>query len=301
MNLKRREFLVLVGLSALGITEFSQIVESKPVPGVPVKSFRNAIASETPPALRFVSLADTGTGARGQYEIAAAMTYYREQFPFDLAILAGDNIYNRGEIEKIEAVFERPYQPLLSQGVKFHACLGNHDIATDNGQAQVNYANFNMQGRYYTFTRSLVQFFALDTNQNADFAAQHQWLEQELSRSQAPWKVVFGHHPLFSSGLHGGSSRLVRLFQPLFQRYHVQLYLNGHDHNYERTISMDGTTYLTCGAGARSRPVGRSSWTAYSSSRRSFAAFEVYPDRMVVCGIDARNRVFDREVIPFVS
>ncbi|MCZ0902280.1 metallophosphoesterase, partial [Microcoleus sp. HI-ES] len=90
-----------------------------------------------PPILRFISVADTGTGAEGQYAVAEAMAQYHRENPFNVAVLAGDNIYNNGEIEKINAVFERPYQPLLQQGVKFYACLGNHDIRTANGDPQV--------------------------------------------------------------------------------------------------------------------------------------------------------------------
>ncbi len=251
----------------------------------------------SPPILRFISVADTGTGAEGQYAVAAAMTEYRRENPFNFAVLAGDNIYNNGEIEKINAVFEKPYQPLLQQGVKFYACLGNHDIRTDNGDPQVKYPGFNMQGRYYTFLRDPVQFFALDTNRNADWKNQLVWLEKELSQSTAPWKVVFGHHQIYSSGVYGLNQPFIETLTPLFQKYGVQLYINGHEHSYERTRSIDGTTYLICGAGGGTRPVGRSEWTEYSASRLSFAAFDVYEDQMFVSSIGTDKRVFDRGVI----
>ncbi|TAE02232.1 MAG: metallophosphoesterase [Oscillatoriales cyanobacterium] len=251
----------------------------------------------TPPILRFISIADTGTGAEGQYAVAEAMAQYHGQNSFNLAILAGDNIYNNGEFEKINAVFERPYQPLLQQGVKFYACLGNHDIRTANGDLQVKYPGFNMAGRYYTFRRESVQFFALDTNDNADWKNQLVWLEKELSQSTAPWKVVFGHHQVYSSGIYGLNQPFIKTLTPMFQKYGVQLYINGHEHSYERTRSINGTTYLICGAGAGTRPVGRSEWTEYAASRLSFATFDVYEDRMFVSAIGTDKRVFDRGVI----
>jgi acid phosphatase len=248
--------------------------------------------------LRFGSVADTGTGAKGQYAVAKAMTLYQQFNPYDLVVLAGDNIYNNGEIEKIQAVFERPYQDLLKRGVKFQACLGNHDIRTDNGEPQVKYSGFNMNGRrYYTFRRGQVQFFALDTNSNADWKNQLSWLDKELSSSNATWKVVFGHHPIYSSGVYGSNANFIKIFTPLFKKYGVQLYINGHEHSYERTRAIDGTTYLICGAGAGNRPVGRSEWTEYSTSNLSFAAYEVYPNRIEVSAIGTNNRVFDRGVI----
>ena len=303
MNLKRRQFLFLSSLGALG-TGLTWILTKQNRQSANLADLDRVIAAN--PAkkdllLRFVSVADTGTGARGQYAVARAMTLYHKQNPYDLVVLAGDNIYNNGEIEKIGDVFERPYKDLLKQNVKFQACLGNHDIRTANGDLEVKYPGFNMKGRYYTFSRNNVQFFALDTNGNADWKNQLTWLEKELSLSKAAWKVVFGHHPIYASGVYGSNPDFIKTFTPLFQKYGVQLYINGHEHHYERTRSINGTTYLICGAGAGNRPVGKNDWTEYSTSDLSFAAYEVYADRIELSGIGTDNRVFDRGVIPLKS
>ncbi|MBN3958247.1 metallophosphoesterase [Nostoc sp. NMS8] len=303
MNLKRRQFLFLSSLSAIS-TGFLSWILTHHHQSADISDSTTAIAAN--PAkkdllLRFVSVADTGTGAKGQYAVARAMNAYHKQNPYDLVVLAGDNIYNNGEIEKINEVFERPYQPLLKQGVKFQACLGNHDIRTANGEPQVKYAGFNMKGRYYTFRRGTVQFFALDTNSNADWENQLSWLEKELSISNAPWKVVFGHHPIYSSGQYGCNPDFIKTFTPLYKKYGVQLYINGHEHNYERTRAIDGTTYLICGAGAGNRPVGRSEWTGYSTSDLSFASYEVYKDRIELSAIATDNRIFDKGIIQLKS
>lgn len=317
MRIKRRQLLVLGSLSGFGLAFLAKFFRSKTAqstavnpteptnliskPATSTSAERLSNPGGGQPLLRFVSVADTGTGARGQYAVAAAMARYHQLNPYDLVILAGDNIYNNGEIEKIGAVFEQPYQVLLQQGVKFQAVLGNHDIRTDNGDPQVRYPGFNMQGRYYTFRRGDVQFFALDTNNNADWKAQLPWLEQELSGSDAPWKVVFGHHQIYSSGQYGLNEPFIQTLTPIFQKYGVQLYINGHDHNYERSQPINGTTYLICGAGAGTRPVGRAQWTAYSAEQLSFAAYEVYSDRIIVRGIDTKNQVFDQGIIPLQS
>ncbi|HAJ58284.1 MAG TPA: metallophosphoesterase [Cyanobacteria bacterium UBA8543] len=317
MSIKRRQFLILSSLSGLGLAVFAKVfrsqiarsnninstdstnLASKPGTSTSADALSNPVQGQ--PLLRFVSVADTGTGTAGQYAVAAAMTHYHQLNPYDLVILAGDNIYTYGEIEKIGTVFEQPYQELLKQGVKFQACLGNHDISTDNGDPQVRYSDFNMSGRYYTFRRGDVQFFALDTNSNADWKNQIPWLEQELSGSDAPWKIVYGHHQIYSSGHYGLNQPFIENLTPLFKKYQVQLYINGHDHHYERSESIKGTTYLICGAGAATRPVGRSDWTAYSAQRLSFAAYEVYSDRILISGIGTDNEVFDKGIIPLQS
>ncbi|MBW4662591.1 MAG: metallophosphoesterase [Chroococcus sp. CMT-3BRIN-NPC107] len=303
MPIKRRHFLALGSFSTLCLAFLTQKL-NKPQASNSV-NVEEAIATkyastlETP--LRFVAVADTGTGDKGQYAVAQAMMRYHQQKPYKLVILAGDNIYNNGEIEKINAVFERPYQELLNQGVKFQACLGNHDIRTANGEPQVNYPGFNMSGRYYTFRQDAVQFFALDTNHNADWEPQLTWLDKELSQSKAPWKIVFGHHQIYSSGHYGLNQPFVKTLTPIFQKHGVQLYINGHDHHYERTRSINGTTYLTCGAGAGKRPVGTSAWTEIAKSELSFAAINLYSDRLEISGINTKSVIFDRGIIPMKS
>lgn len=303
MNLKRRQFLILGTLSAIATACGEKSFSSQaPTTGNNSLEKPDAIAvAKKDLLLRFVSVADTGTGAKGQYDVAKAMTNYRQQNPYYLVILAGDNIYNNGEITKIKDVFERPYADLLKAGVKFQACLGNHDIRTANGDPQVKYPNFNMKGRYYTFSRGSVQFFALDTNGNADWKNQLSWLDKELSRSQATWKIVFGHHPIYASGQYGSNPDFIKTFTPIFQKYNVKLYINGHEHHYERTRAINGTTYLISGAGAGNRPVGKNDWTEYSTSNLSFAGYQVYADRIEVSGIGTDNRVFDQGVIKLKS
>jgi Icc-related predicted phosphoesterase len=288
--LKRRDFLTLSSLSGLGVAASTHYLR-----------FQKTLAStsqvqpvRSQPLLRFVALGDTGIGNEGQYAIAKAMTRYLQSNPFSLVLLNGDLIYDNGEIEKISSVFEKPYTELLQQNVRFQAVLGNHDIRTKNGADHLRYPGFNMQGRYYTFTQASVQFFALDTNSNAPWDAQIKWLDDQLARIPSRWKIVFGHHPLYSSGLHGGDKELAERLAPLFSRHGVQLYLCGHDHNYERTQPIDKTTYLVCGAGSNPRPVGKSVWTVLAKDDLSFAAIEVYENRIEIKGIDADGQIFDR-------
>ncbi|KYC36570.1 metallophosphoesterase [Scytonema hofmannii PCC 7110] len=310
MKLKRRRFFLFGSLTTLGAGVISFLGRQNSNYTY-TAAVANTVVSAKPKTkdllLRFVSVADTGTGDRGQYSVARAMTEYHSQNPYDLILLAGDNIYTNGEIEKINEVFERPYASLLQKGVKFQAVLGNHDIRTDNGYPQIKYVNFNMLGRFYTFRRDKpgtacaksdrIQFFALDTNNNADWKNQLIWLENELSRSNAPWKIVYGHHPIYASGVYGNNPTFIKIFTPLFQKYGVQLYINGHEHHYERTKAINGTTYLICGGGAGTRPVGHSDWTDFAAQKLSFAAYEVYTDRIEISGIDTDNRIFDKGII----
>ena len=285
--MKRRQILILGALGGFGLALSTHSLTAE-------ETTNKNSPQESSSLFRFVALGDVGRGNIGQQKIADVMKEYFQQQPFVLVLLTGDNIYENGEIEKVGATFERPYRFLRQKPIPFYAVLGNHDVRTNNGVDQVNYPGFNMQGRYYTFSQGIVQFFALDTNRKAEWSQQLIWLEKNLAASTATWKIVFGHHPLYSSGVHGTDPKRIAKLCPLFARYGVQLYINGHDHNYERTEPIEGTTYLTCGAGATTRPVGHSEWTAYSAARLSFATIDVYPQHLEIQGIGKQGEVFDR-------
>ena len=273
---------------------------------VAAAAFQRGVAIPAPPpppartsgTLRWLALADSGSGDSNQRAVGAQMAAVHRQRPVDLVVLGGDNIYPSGDMALIEATFRRPYAELLAAGVPFHAVLGNHDIRTANGNPQVAYPPFGMAGRFYSLRRGPVEFVMLDTNVNADWQRQLAWLRTVLARSSAPWKVVVGHHPIYSSGLYGNDPGLQAKLGALMQKHGVQLYINGHEHNYERSVPIDGITYLVVGGGGASlRPVIATAQTARSASVHSFAELEAGPRELRVSAWDKTGRLIDQAVI----
>ncbi len=205
-------------------------------------------ASQAPAV--FAIMGDTGSGDEAQMAVGRQMARQRARLPFDFVLMLGDNIYEKGEEKYIKPRFETPYADLLSAGVKFYACLGNHDIIKGL-EFQTRYPNFNMGGRrYYNFTKAdgLVEFFALDSNLMTP--EQLQWLESALRASKARWKIAFFHHSLYSSArMHSAYVKLRGQLEPLFIKYGVQAAFSGHSHCYERTKPQNGVQYFTAGSG----------------------------------------------------
>jgi len=255
-------------------------------------------AAETSQRLRWLAVADTGSGDANQRAVGQQMAAVHRRRPVDLVVLGGDNIYPSGDMALIEATFRRPYADLLAAGVPFHAVLGNHDIRTANGDPQVAYKPFGMQGRFYNLRRGPVEFFMLDTNGKADWQRQVSWLRTVLSGSTAPWKVVVGHHPIYSSGFYGNDPGLQAKLAALMRKHGVQLYINGHEHNYERSVPIDGITYLVVGGGGASlRPVIPTAQSATASSVFSFAELEATPRELTITAWDKNGRQIDRGVL----
>jgi len=101
---------------------------------------------------------------------------------------------------------------------------------------------------YYFFDHANARFFVLDTNAffGAKFAPdlapgskQYKWLERYLAKTaDKTWKFVVVHEPLYSTGAHPTLEEEVKALEPLFLKYKVDLVLQGHDHDYERTLPV---------------------------------------------------------------
>ena len=260
------------------------------------------LVSATMPALastvRFLATGDSGSGDANQRAVGLMMAKIHRQKPVDLVILAGDNIYPSGDVALLDATFRRPYRELLQAGVPFHAVLGNHDIRTANGEPQLAYAPFGMKGRWYSLRRGPVELFMIDTNMNARWQHQMPWLRKALSSSTAPWKVVVGHHPIYSSGFYGDDPAAIARLTPVFKRYGVQLYINGHEHNYERSKPIDGTTYLVVGGGGASlRAVVPDEHAARALSAYSFAEISASDTELEIVAWNAQGQRIDRAAL----
>ena len=247
---------------------------------------------------KFGVLGDFGTGDRTQYQLAEQMGKTYDRFKYNTVILVGDNLYGSERPQDFEKKFERPYKKLLDSGVKFYASLGNHDA-----REQRYYKLFNMDGNlYYTFSpKAEVRFFALESTYMVP--EQLAWLEKELKTSGSHWKIVFFHHPLYSSGeRHGSNLKLREVLEPLFLKYNVSLVLQGHDHFYERLKPQKGIHYITQGGAAKLRAgnIRRNSpMTAHGfDTDNSFTLVEIVDDHMFVETISRRGAIVDSSIIP---
>jgi predicted MPP superfamily phosphohydrolase len=247
-------------------------------------------------SLRFAVIGDTGTGSTEQLEIAKQLALSRGKFPFEFAIMLGDNLYGKERPRDYENKFERPYKPLLDAGVKFYASLGNHDEPN-----QRFYKPFNMNGeRYYSFRPKLgVRFFALDSNLMDQ--KQLDWLEKELEASGSDWKICFFHHPPYSSGAqHGSNLNLREQLEPLFVKHAVSVVFTGHEHFYERIKPQKGITYFIAGSSAKLRrgDIRRSELTAKGfDDGYTFMLVEIVDDEMRFETLSHKGQIVDSGIV----
>jgi phosphodiesterase/alkaline phosphatase D-like protein len=257
-------------------------------------------------SVRFAVIGDSGRGDRAQYDTAAQMVRWREQFPFDFVVMLGDNIYDHHTPAEYDRRFEKPYKPLLDAGVTFHAAIGNHD-----DPAQIYYDKFNMKGeRYYSFRRAEmslqggltgagVRFFVLDSR--SFDSRQLAWLRARLSDSSSRWKIAYFHHPLYTSGRYRAASRILRAaVEPVLVSGDVDVVFAGHEHVYERLRPQRGIVYFTEGASGAIRrgDIRPSSLTARAFDRdNSFLLVEIAGDQLHFQAISREGATVDAGVI----
>lgn len=124
--------------------------------------------------------------------------------------------------------------------------IGNHEV--DQGRAalyvdQLDLPENGPEGiepeRVYSMEYGDAQFVVLDSNLPPE--PQVEWLDRTLGASDATWKFVVFHHPLYSSRPGDrGQPELKAAWAPLFEKHGVDLVLQGDDHAYLRTFPMKG-------------------------------------------------------------
>ena len=249
----------------------------------------------------FLAIGDWGRkGEHDQRAVAKAMGRTADEVGSRFVLSAGDNFYPGGVQSTTDPNWKESFEDVYTAGslqTPWFAALGNHDYR-GKPKAQIAYSavsrRWKMPDRFYKAQDAAlppgVDVFVLDTTpMTEDFGEafmrlswgrismpsphrQLAWLDEQLARSTAPWKVVVGHHPIRSGGRHGGSAELAQALEPLLARHNVQVYICGHDHCLQH-IKAGPTHHVCSGSGASAGPVGRAPGTLFAAGLPGFAVF----------------------------
>lgn len=245
------------------------------------------LAEEGPPQIsmplpgrhefNFLAIGDWGRGDKDQKDVADAMALSAGETAPRFVLSTGDNFYWKGVTsardDKWARVFQEVYhEPSLQK--PWYPSLGNHDYG-GNAIAQVERSGLDsrwrMKNRWYRVRGREVghpdlDIFVIDTVVwklreskpwfllgsrigDNDALDQYNWLADELFNSTAKFKLVVGHHPIYSVGPHGGKPDLGSLDR-LLRRTGATAYICGHDHclYHIRSAAMD---YVCSGGGSQ--------------------------------------------------
>ena len=71
-------------------------------------------------------------------------------------------------------------------------------------------------------------------NSTGHLEEQTEYIREKLTNSDAKWKIVTNHHSVFSPAEGRDFEYARKVWKPMFEKYGVDLVLNGHDHTYAR-------------------------------------------------------------------
>jgi acid phosphatase type 7 len=201
---------------------------------------------------------------------------YRSRPDAAFYIMAGDLI-NRGAdrddwddlLYNSQGVYNR--RPLVP-------AIGNHECQAGRPELYLRLFDLPKNGppniekeRAYSFEYSNALFVVLDSNLEA--ASQTSWLEQQLANTKATWKFVIYHHPAYSSAVDRDNPDIRKLWASIFDKYHVDLALQGHDHSYLRTYPMKGEKRVASAAQGTIYIVSVSGTKMYDQDKRDYTEF----------------------------
>ena len=173
-----------------------------------------------------------------------------------------------------------------------HIAFGNHDASPDLVNQYLKY--FKLVRTFYSFNFKNIHFVTIDTNSPLDInSEQYKFVKNDLEKASSNksigWIIPFFHIPAYTTP---SGERILSLFptepfavtsydllrntyQPLFDKYRINIVLQAHAHNYQRSYpilfnqsspsnpiitnkdsssyhSPKGEIFLTVGTGGRS-------------------------------------------------
>jgi 3',5'-cyclic AMP phosphodiesterase CpdA len=112
----------------------------------------------------------------------------------------------------------------------------------------------------------------ISLNSNERQQEQVAWLEKVLAENDRPWTIITFHHPMYSSAAGRDNKELREMWMPVFDKYKVDIVLQGHDHTYARSRLLtvenvdtgvtaqspeSGTMYVVSVSGPKMYKLGR--------------------------------------------
>ncbi|AUD05395.1 metallophosphoesterase [Spirosoma pollinicola] len=270
--------------------------------------------------LTFFAMGDWGVlGLLHQQQVAGQLETYAAGLTPSFLVMAGDNFYQIGVSSVTDPQWKLSFENIYTGThlpSSFYVALGNHDYQ-QSVQAQLDYGRQHprwiMPSRYYSQritinNQSALRLIVIDTNpfleeyrQNTatfpdilqDTGKQVRWIDSVLANTTEPWKIVVGHHPLYSVGAdHGNQTELLQQLGPLFQKYGVHLYLCGHSHTLQHLPPVGQTDFvISGGGGAPLGPIADSTKAQFARSSGGFSVFSMNADSLRMGFVDTNGKL----------
>jgi acid phosphatase type 7 len=227
-------------------------------------SFVTAPAPDSDASFRFMVYGDNRNDDAAHASVVRSMV----SNPSEFLVHTGDFVARGGSPTQWQTFFDIE-APLLSTRAHF-SCVGNHELTDGPGVEYARYfgptdipldpakpkgapAATKPEQLDGTFRWGSARFFLINGMVSYKATGDRAWFDKALADSDAEpgikWRIVVVHHGPWSSGPHGGNTRLRDAgVVELMKAHKVDLIISGHDHIYERGWG-DGLAFIVSGGG----------------------------------------------------
>ena len=191
----------------------------------------------------------------------------RERNPgISFGVLGGDMVNSSKSMNDWNLFLENA-SPVFSR-IPMMTAIGNHetDVKADyylKTMALPENGPEGLEEEFYSFDYGNCHiqvlnssFFMENRKKEKDWQLQQKavmkWMENDLAKTDAVWKIAVTHHPLY--GVSSGDpicNEIRKLWEPVFQQGSIDLILCGHQHVYMRTKEIGGITQIMGNSGKR--------------------------------------------------
>lgn len=125
--------------------------------------------------------------------------------------------------------------------------------------------------------------------------AQRKWLENVLSSSTKTWNIIIMHHPVFSTANNRDNPILRERLKPIFEKYGVDMVLQGHDHTYARgAVGKEKPVYVVSVAGPKMYKSNSERWMEVASQQTQlYQVIRVTADKLFFSSYKLTGELFD--------
>lgn len=223
--------------------------------------------------LRIAWLGDLGW-SNGQ-----ALPYLLASTEFDHFTHVGDFAYDLNtQNGLIGDYFQGGVEP-ITDSFPYMACEGNHEaaggfqhyanrfavVSMDNSSTPVDLpglASTPWNNHWFSYSVGLVHFTVLSTEAYFNYgsggaaavASQYEWADADLAavdRTKTPWVIAYAHRSIYCSCDSDCDSAATTVrtgkygLEALFRKHEVDIFINGHEHNYERNYAVYNSKLAT--------------------------------------------------------
>ncbi len=210
----------------------------------------------------------------------------------------GAGSWVNGMVPQVPAVGNHEYSRLNRDDPSQLAPLWRHQFALPEDGPE------GLSESVYSFDYQGARFIVLNSADPTRIADQAAWLESRLKDNKNRWTIVVFHHPVFSVAPDRDNPELRAAWKPLFDKYDVDLVLQGHDHAYGRGDNLldgaarrddGGTVYVVSVSGPRMYEVGRQrTWaTRTGANVQLYQVVTVSPQALTFEARTVTGQLFD--------